>query len=447
MQQPTFIRIENTFEDAMQYRNSPQMQYYSFEGLQLLPNNPLPYVQRTYASDGIILEDFDVYVMSICGEQLQTISAYFDVLDNFQDPNTGKPQIHWRLLNVPYDFGGQLIYLKIRSGDNTYLYTNPFYITNDGAEYTSRWDYRNRITDRMLSTQLKVWFKQYDEQETLETYDTVTHGRRVTVSSSLIEYEVWQFGIVEYTLNRLFKQMRRNTFVYCDLVKTIPFEPYDTPRMQGFENFGEAEISLCRDYDNTYNPLALPIVPPVIPATPSITLLSVTPTGTNSIQYSFEYEDFSPSSFIFEWSLDQLEWNGVGSGIEGPITISGIDDVLNNNYYYRIKNDPLHLFSNILQLPVRALVLDNVDGNDSAFHISGNKYIMYWHGENITVNSLRFEASHDNVNWVTLYYGGNPTVIASPKSVNTPSSTSEFTYFRVKSDELGLISNVIEFEI
>ena len=113
MKQPTFIRIEDTYEKALTYKGSPQMEQdlLSFFGVQLLPNQSVPYIQRTYCNVGVEIESYIVRIKDFCGNTLEDITNSFEIVRTFNDPDTGLPQIEWQLSNIPVDTGYKLIYL------------------------------------------------------------------------------------------------------------------------------------------------------------------------------------------------------------------------------------------------------------------------------------------------------------------------------------------------
>lgn len=454
MQQTVFIRLERTFEEAMYYRLSPLMKYFSFEGVQLLPNHPYPYIQRTYTKEGIVLESYTVYVRSVCGDTLQNpdISDYFTVVNAYSDPNTGLAQIDWSIDNCPFDYGSQLVYLEIQQGVSETFYSSPFYFTNDNADFSSRWDYRVLETTQTYSTGLKLWFKQYVDVYEQETYDPVYGSNRRAIGSKLILQEAWQTSIVDVHLFRYIKSLfHKNSYIYCDLWRTVLGETFDTPRLVADENFAEQEILLCRDESDQYDPLYVPPTPEPQPPIPSITLIEIAEASGNAVTYvNFTYANITPNTFLFQYSLDGETWpQGNASGTNAPQTISiGYGLNINQNLYYRIVDPSSGTISNVLQLPVRSITITNITSIDGAFRPNGNKYNWYFTLNNFTLPPntapfLSFYGSVDGVNWINLLYNNGNT---SPKSVNTPSSGVEFTYFQIRFTPYGLVSNTFNFE-
>lgn len=445
MRQPVFIKLENSLEEAMTYRNSPQMEFYNFAGVHLQPQSPFPYIQRTYAEGGIELEDYIVWVCDMCGNRLYDISDYFGIVRNFDDPDTGTPQLEWSLTYVDFDAGYQLVYLEIEQGANDKKYTSPFYLTSEGIEYTARVDYRNaELNATMLSTGLNIWFKQDEELMEQSTYDAVVTGRRTAVTTKLVEYEVWQTGIIDITFFRRIKQMFRNKYVYVDLERTVVFEPFESPRLEGKENFAEQELLLCRDNSDKYNPLYTPPIPPDPPVdAPFITLIQVNSLDLKNVSYVFTYGFFEPTYLQYQYSLDGITWTTSTGGITSPWQPVQVANNQGLNYYYRIYHEGTDTESNVVQLPPKTIVIDNITSPQSSFIQIGNTYYISYTINGFTPTSdLSFEASVDGVNWQPMYYAGG---YQNPKTVQTPSSGIQFTKFRIRYNPFGITSNVFNF--
>jgi len=134
MKQPVFIRLENTFEEAMYYENSPQMQFYSFNGIRLLPNADNAYTQRTYAPGGIELEDFTVSLFDLCSNAETPLDTNLFDIEPFQDPDDGTNQFYWSFKPDATDLGLTMVYLRFKQG-NDCVYSSPFQLTADNRVY------------------------------------------------------------------------------------------------------------------------------------------------------------------------------------------------------------------------------------------------------------------------------------------------------------------------
>lgn len=441
-----FIRIENDFNKAMYYRKGARMQnqFLTFKGIQLLPNQEAPYIQITSVPEGIELEDVTVTVMSMCGTELQDITSYFELIDTFQDEN-GVNQVVWGLTNVPYDFGQQHIYLQIVNGANDYYYTSPFVLTADGEEFTSRWDYYNPLYETYVqSVGLNLYYEEDADLHEVVTYDSISLGRRRAVTSKLIDYEIWESGILDYQVFRMFKNMMRSTHVYCNFVRAGFFEAFETQRPAGDSNLSQNEIKLTLDYKDVYDPFYTPPAPePPPPTEQSITLTEVVSLGNKEVKYTFTYEGFTPNGFIYQYSLDSETWTDVAGSIGSPhvIIIGDATDV--NSYYYRILYEPLGIYSNIVQVLPASLTINNITSPDSVFNPSGNTYNIFYTIQGFQANlNIQVQASTNGTTWINIT---GSTQNTNPKVVNTPVSGSEFTKFRLLYPTLGITSPVYNF--
>lgn len=347
---PIFIKIEDTFEKAMYFRDAGDYinSALYFGGIQLLPNSVNPYTQRTDVTDGVELEDYNVLVKSMCGITLEDVTDYFTIKNNYQDDN-GTAQIDWSLTNIPYDFGKELIYLEIQQlPAGTTYYTSPFMITADEAEKVSRWDYGEDLTE-MYSVGLNVWFKELGQVENLTSYTPVSTGTPLSFSQ-VSYFEYWHTDPIYLLLFRLFTQIRTCEYVYVDLVRSQPYEPMETPRRAGGENFGETEVSMVRFENDKYDPLYVPPVPPPPPPPVyEIILNSVAVTGINEVSFDFSYVNFSPSFIEVQASLDGVNWFGATGSPASPRTLI-VPNPVTNPYKYRVWYQPYELPSNIIQL-------------------------------------------------------------------------------------------------
>jgi len=437
-----FIRIEHTIEEAKYYRYSPientDMQY--IDGIQLLPNNPLPYIQRTNNKDGIELEDFVVYVVDLCGNELAEITDSFDIVTVFQDAN-GKPQVEWSLKNVPYDAGGDLILLKIVQGANDIMYTSYFRLTDQDSQYTTRWDYKHDANDTMLSTQLKVWYRQSKSTFNSQYYNNIVDGGIITANKRLSKYERWFTSIVDKDFFELFKEMFVSRYIYANSMRVDMNEDIETPDIDDIENYFETEFNIWVNKKDTYDPLYVPVVPPdPIPSTQVIVLDSVSSDNNTQVEYNFHFENFAPSYVSLQYSTSPTTgWTGTNTGSPTSPRINTVPNHRTESLYYRVYHEGLDIASNVLQLPVPAILITGITATPNYFSQSGNAYTLTYNIIGYTVSGfLSFEGSKDNVVWRKMNYtDGNE----NPKTINTPFSQTQFRFFRIRDRVEGRVSN------
>lgn len=451
MRYPIFIRLENSLDAAMRYENSPQMTEYSFEGVQLLPNHPFPYIQRTYAKQGIEIEEWTVLVKDLYGNTLEDITDYFDVLRAFDDPDTGLPQVEWEIKKeFPFDFGYQNIYLEIEVGANGFVYSTPFMITDYKSEYVTRWDYRNDDEETMLSSSLRMYFRQRKSQQEISNYPSVATGKTFTYTSKLTKYERWNTDVIEINFIEKIKELFLCRYRYSmglndDFpVRTGLFEAFDSPDLEADENFAEAEINLLRDYNITYDPNYIPPTPPDPPVDPpTITLIKVENERKQYLTYTFTTQFFSPTYLTYQYSPDGVVWTSATSDPNSPHDVY-IGNLNVTGYYFRIVHES-GVESNIVQLAVPSIVIDNITSPQSSFNSGGNNYFIYYTLNGFTpYTQLSFQARvNSGQPWQPLYYSVG---YQNPKAVQTPSSGTEFIQFRVLYSTLGITSEPFDFE-
>jgi len=442
MNQPVFIRLENTYEAAMYYNNSPIMRSYSFNGVQLLPNAAYAYTQVALVE----LEDFIVELFSICDNKLADINPNLFEITTFQDPDTGENAIYWSYKPDDTDFGQQLVYLRFTQGANDYIYSSPFYLTNDGAEYTSRWDYWNKLNDTVLSTQINLHYIQPLTQITLNEYNEVYRGGYKSIVNRT-KYERWRFGIVFIELFQMFADMMRNNYVYANLNRANLYKAYETPELVETENYAELNIDLYVNAADNYDPDYIPYVPPAPPEDMQIILDAVAGSGSNVI-YTHHETGFAPIALVYQYSIDQVMWLSQLQTPASPQTVP-VANWATNSYYYRIKDASSELYSNVLQLIARSVTLVAVTSGDSQFSTKGNRYALSYGVSGFEIpagQGFTLECSfNDGVsfNAIADLVAPNPIAGVINFSITAP---TEATKFRLRYSPFGLISNTATHE-
>lgn len=438
----TFIRLENSFEKAMSVNESPQTVFHDYSGILLTADNPYPYIQRTYASDGIEIEDYEIEFFDMCQNQLDADieDDTFIVVRNFQDPNTGLPQVEWQLNTNGLDFGNQLIYFRLNVGINGYIYSSPFTISSTDSEYTSQWWYRQNDSDTMLSIGLNMYFRNRRSDQTISVFTGLNTGRTIMGTSSINPLERWLTGVINIDIFEEFKKLfllrqvysQPYTFDGLPQFTRIP-EALESKDPTADENFNDYEFLLSRNDKKTYDPLAGVIEPvPPPPFIPQINLTSVERVNNNVIRYNFT-KNFDTTYLNFQWSLDEITWNTSTNGSTSPIEINVPNNDI-NVFYYRITH-PMAI-SNVKSLLVKGITLNN------PIKLGDWSYRLAYAIENyIPTNQLLFEQSVDGTTFRPAFYAdGND----NPKDIDVAIGLTE-PYFRVTDETEGLRSNIVQY--
>lgn len=257
-----FINLFSSKEAAFYVEESPivEKNTSTYKGVQLLPGHPYEYVQITDNPQGVVLEDWTVKVMTLCGSELADISEKFLVKAPFDD-NNGTPQIVWSLKQVGQDFGSRLIYLEITQTEGETFYTNPFVISDDEGHKITRFDYKEDTDLAMQSTGLVTYFRNWRNADTVnQRYEKSTSMvRTLSVEQRKIARmftEIWNNDLM-----LRFSRMLQCRYLYRDLTRHYLYEAFEIPDPEGTANFKDAEYLLTPYYGENYDPDYAPPLP------------------------------------------------------------------------------------------------------------------------------------------------------------------------------------------
>lgn len=321
----TFINLYSTKEQALSTRYSPNTLFYNYKGIQLLPDNDLPYVQTTDNPNGVELEDWEVFAVSLCGIFRTDITDKFFIEKVFSD-NSGTPQISWSLTNVP-DLGSGLIYLEVNqllepSGYGDTWYSNVFQITEDEKGYTSRIDYRDDVLDIMNSVQVMVYWWHDKVKREISSYTETSTQKTKTVTSLATQFERWTCRRMPNDLILKIESLFDLAYMYINGFRCYPFEISEIPDLQAQENDLQKEYLLSVDYSDSFDPLVEPVDPePPEPPTKEIRIQGFRDGALYYAVFSFDVtpaEDVQlgdPSVFV--------NWNGAAGGFQGVVYADG----------------------------------------------------------------------------------------------------------------------------
>lgn len=346
-----FIDFYSTLNEALSIRTSPQIEFYEYKGVQLLPNNILPYSQTTNKVDGIELEDWSVFVVDLCTNEESEITDNFLVENIFEDDN-GQAQFDWSVTNIPFDFGYNLVYLRAEQSIGETFYSNPFQLTNKDYEKTTRIDYKQKEDDTMQSIQLKMWFWQPLKNQELTTYYETSTKNTVSVLIKSQNYERWLTDAVSNDLLIKISEVFEKKYCYVDLSRCNLFEAIEPKEHSNQQNFESNEIKIAFNRSDVYDPL---YEEPVIINNPSIVLANVIPNGVDAV-YSFAFSDFTPTFLTFQTSQDQVNWNSTNKGVTSTQSLSFNGT---GTWYFRIIHP--EAISNVIQLDLGSTVVANND--------------------------------------------------------------------------------------
>lgn len=236
-----FIDIFTTLDEALSNYESPITHFFDYRGVQLIPNEKNPYTQITSNSNGVELEDWQVYAVSLCGTKTD-ITSSFAVFDNFTDEN-GKPQIIWTLTNLP-ELGTKLIYLEIKQLFGVTYYTNVFVISDYKKELTARFDYRNSKFKAFESIQMRTWFRQYANEDEIKTYYEISTKNTVSIAKVEKTFEIWHTELFNNNLMKKFRSLLNSNYLYVNLYRANLISGFEIPKLDAGTSLSEQQYSI-----------------------------------------------------------------------------------------------------------------------------------------------------------------------------------------------------------
>jgi len=245
------INIFRTLPEALSVKNSQVNRFYKNFGVQLLPNNPYPYIQVTDTPLGLHLEDWTVMAVSLCKGTQINLTSYF-MVESRTNSDNGNPQIIWSLTNVPIDLGINPIYLKITQAVGETFYTQPFLLTAYAKEKTTQYHYKAKRDDAYQSIGFKSWFRQDDEKIELTTYYETSTQKTVTQAVKVNELELHRTEPMSINNLKHLTKVLRSPYLYADLIRCSLFDATEIPKMTAEENFGKMDFSLSFKEDVIY---------------------------------------------------------------------------------------------------------------------------------------------------------------------------------------------------
>ncbi len=240
----------------MSFKNSPLNSFYKFDGVHLLPNNELPYIQRTETPEGINLEDWTVNIVDVCKGTKEDITDSFNV-DSLTNDDNGNPQLFWSLTNVPYDGGYGLQYLEIEQAVGETFYSTPFLLTDEESENTTQFHYKDKRTDTYQSIGFKMWYRSADKKTELTTYYETSTRHTVTQAIKTNKIDIYKTEQVSIDSLILLSDILESPYLYVDTIRASLFTALDIPKPTAKENYGRMEVQLSLNNSDIYE-LATP---------------------------------------------------------------------------------------------------------------------------------------------------------------------------------------------
>lgn len=254
----SFIRLRDSFNDAKNLGYSPNVKIIYNGQVHLRTDES--YLITTNTPNGISFQaDYSVFVVDCFNTVLKDITNNVFV-DEFTDYK-GIQQISFEIVNIGFDFGLDNVYLRFESNSNSnYVYwSNPIFISNFDAEFTSLLTYRHKsiwygidfqTVDFYNKIRIRIFKKQERDTINIGKY-TETNGRTRGTRAIITPFTEYNAeNMDDWTLKRLNVALT-STDCYINCVKVNYSDPLEFSDIIEASNIINTSILVNHDLNDS----------------------------------------------------------------------------------------------------------------------------------------------------------------------------------------------------
>lgn len=239
-------------EQAFDLGESVEVENHHLGQIQLTPLDNQPYYFASNLSAGVLYDDnYTAEIITCSKSEAEDITANINI-QSFEEGDL--TQILFCLANLPTDYHAELVYLKITFNGIAAApyFSNPFLLTNDDVEYTSRIDYLDKdrnipfvqgistSSEFFQSARLKFYYKDYVDQTDLETYYQISTSQNVNTRASKKFLSKWiTKPFNAFTFSRLSSAFY-NGSCYINQIRNYPIEGFEYNEREELSNISES---------------------------------------------------------------------------------------------------------------------------------------------------------------------------------------------------------------
>jgi hypothetical protein len=255
-----FLKLETNQQRAWDLGN-PKVVTHNYSGqIHLRPYDPKPYRQITDSAFDLPFNDAEFTAgLVTCDGTFYDLEDHIQILQLIDQNNIR--QIYIQLAYLPFDFGGELVVLRITSvkDEETYTYfSNPFRLTISEINKTTRLDYKitqtydfseasEEINLFYQSIRVAFYYNDYLPATEADIYYQISTSQEVNPRISEKYHKQWCFEFADpYTLKRVERAFYRSP-CYLDFVRNYIVETPDKEARQGDSNISETFIITNED--------------------------------------------------------------------------------------------------------------------------------------------------------------------------------------------------------
>lgn len=210
--------------------------------IQLLPNNPVPYVFYI-GGFGDYKYIIKVSIVDFYGNEINIQSNRIPKLHNG----------YLTLSNIPFDDYNDVVIKIVLSnsgligGLSKSFYSIPIKISSYDACKTTRVNFKCLKDDVMQSISFPFWFWQNKRDVEIENYYQISTNTNVSSTVKNSKYKRYQTSMMDIEVLNKLSDVMQLRWVYFDFIRVNQYEPMDIPNLQADESFAECEI-LVNEY-------------------------------------------------------------------------------------------------------------------------------------------------------------------------------------------------------
>lgn len=259
----SFIRLRDNLTDAFNLGESPTVENGANYGgqIQLLPNDPQPYVQISNSPTNVVIENQTVFLVD-CFNGNETDITENVFIHPFTDQD-GISQVVFEIIGIATDFGGHALYLRFESSGGQNYYSNRFLVTRDREELTTRFDYRH--TGRYFGTdyfsanfrqsiRLNTYLDNYVSADEIDTYFQISRNQTISQRARVNDLNEYIFPYLNAWTAKRLKRLLYSNSVYIDQVRNYITDGFEMPARIENSNVAQATFLVDPDEQDTFTP-------------------------------------------------------------------------------------------------------------------------------------------------------------------------------------------------
>jgi len=256
----SFIRLKPTLSEALRTDRYTNSEFVSNDSIRLSPNET--YLQITNLADGFSFDgNYDVWVITPCGEELQDITE--NVLISEFVATNGTQQFSFEIVNTGVDHYYREVCLKfVHTVSDSVLYSNPFLITDYMNHETVRFDYRDygvfegvdyTNANKYQSIRLVGYYQNPTDDTEVKNYYQMSTSNTVSSRSMIKKGANYLANKINAFTYERYNFMLNHNVIYINGERITNKTIIKSAERQGLTNWQASSFTVYLNPNDTYN--------------------------------------------------------------------------------------------------------------------------------------------------------------------------------------------------